>query len=249
MNVRETGVRNSFPTLVFLHYFGGSSESWNEVIEGFEDQYHCLAPDLRGFGDSQHSFETFELADYVQDIRNLIAAFELPSYILVGHSMGGKIALAFAAQAPQNLQSLILIAPSPPTPEPMANDERQRLLSTHGTREAAAETINQGISRKLPPEVFDRAIGANLNSAENAWRAWLENGIFQDISESVKSIKIPVTTAVGEDDENISAELLKREIVSRIPQAKLLSIKNAKHLLPLEAPSEISNLIGRSINE
>ncbi|MEJ7674662.1 MAG: alpha/beta fold hydrolase [Chitinophagaceae bacterium] len=50
LNFVETGKGNT--TLVFLHYFGGSSKSWNGVIEQLKESFHCIAIDLRGFGDS-----------------------------------------------------------------------------------------------------------------------------------------------------------------------------------------------------
>lgn len=116
LNVFEAGVENynkTRPTLVFLHYFGGSTRAWTEVVEQLADDYHCVAPDLRGFGASDASPENFAVKDYADDVADLISTLEIGNSALVGHSMGGKIALALAARNPKGLQSLILLAPSP----------------------------------------------------------------------------------------------------------------------------------------
>ncbi|MDQ3181291.1 MAG: alpha/beta hydrolase [Acidobacteriota bacterium] len=246
LNIFEAGVNNynkTRPTLVFLHYFGGSSFVWTEVIEELENDYHCVAPDLRGFGASDALPENYAVRDYADDAAELIATLRLENYVLIGHSMGGKIALALAARQPKGLQSLILLAPSPPTPEPIKEDERAKLLITHGNRCVATDTVCNAAGAKLSADVFERTINDNLRSSETAWRAWLETGSREDISAEVKQISVPVLVAAGEKDETITAKLLRREIGRRVKNARLVIIPEAKHLLPLEVPARITGLI------
>lgn len=251
LNVFESGARNynKRPTLVFLHYFGGSSGSWTEVIEKLENDFHSVAPDMRGFGASASAAENFAVKDYADDAAALISVLKIENFILVGHSMGGKIALALAARKPKGLQSLILLAPSPPTPEPIKEFERERLLNSHGNRWAATETVHKAAGGKLPDAVFARAIDDNLKTSEAAWKAWLNRGSREDISAQIKKINVPVLIAAGEKDENMTAELLEREIAQRICQARLKVIEKAHHLLPLEMPDAIADLIRNEIDE
>ncbi len=248
LNVLENGASSNAPALVFLHYFGGSAQSWREVTGALENDFYCVAPDLRGFGKSQDA-ASFEIEDYARDISNLTAALELKNYILIGHSMGGKIALNIAAQKPKGLRSLILFAPSPPTPEPMAEDERRRMLTTHGTRNAAEETVAGGVCRTLAGAVYEQAIKDNLESSEAAWRAWLETGSRRNIAPVMQEIEVPICAAVGAKDENITAELTTREIISRVAYGDLSVIANAKHLLPLEAPAETAERIRDAVRK
>jgi len=248
LNVLEAGVENynkSRPSLVFLHYFGGSSCAWTEVIEKLATHYHCVAPDLRGFGASNALPENYAVKDYADDVADLISTLTIENYVLIGHSMGGKIALALAARKPKNLQSLILLAPSPPTPEPIKEDEREKLLASHGNRCVATETVWQAAGGKLPGEIFARAIDDNLRTSEAAWKWWLESGSREDISSEVKKINVPVLVAAGEQDEAMTPKLLKAEIVRRIKNASLIVVPEVKHLLPLEAPEKIADLIRR----
>ncbi len=247
LNVFEAGVENynkTRPTLIFLHYFGGSSKSWTEVIERLAKDFHCVAPDLRGFGASGDCAESsYLINDYVDDVTELISILRIENYALVGHSMGGKFALAFAAKKPQNLQSLVLLAPSPPTPEPIADDERKKLLVSHGNRCVATETVCKAAGGKLSGEIFERAVNDNLRTSEKAWRAWLETESRKDISVEIGRINVPVLVAAGENDDVMTAKLLRREIIRRLKNARLTVIPKVKHLLPLEAPTKIANLI------
>jgi pimeloyl-ACP methyl ester carboxylesterase len=248
LNIMEAGVENynkTRPTLVFLHYFGGSSRAWTEVVERLAKDFHCVAPDLRGFGSSNALPENCAVKDYADDVSDLISILTLENYVLIGHSMGGKIALAFAARKPKNLRSLILLAPSPPSPEPIKETEREKQLASHGNRCVATDTVCQAAGGRLPGEIFARAIYDNLRTSESAWKWWLESGSREDISSEVKKINVPVLVAAGEQDEAMTPELLKTEIVRRIKNASLIVVPEVKHLLPLEAPEKIADLIRR----
>jgi pimeloyl-ACP methyl ester carboxylesterase len=157
--------------------------------------------------------------------------------------MGGKIALALAARRPKGLRSLILLAPSPPTPEPIKEEEREKLLQTHGNRCVATETVCKAAGGKLSGEVFERAINDNLRTSESAWKWWLENGSREDVSTEIEKINVPVLIAAGEKDEAMTPELLEREVARRIEGARLVIVPEVKHLLPLEAPATVVKLI------
>ncbi len=249
LNIFEAGNRHqNRPTLVFLHYFGGSSDSWKEITEFLAADFHCVAPDLRGFGASDNSAENYTVENYADDVQTLITALKLENFVLIGHSMGGKFALALAARSPHGLRSLILLAPSPPTPEPIAENDRKHLLESHGSREAAAETVRKAAALKLPPTIFKRAVNDNLRSSENAWRAWLERESRTDISAKVQLITVPVLVLSGENDETIKRDLLKREVVNHVAKASFISIPKAGHLLPLEVPEITAQLIADFID-
>ncbi|HXG85275.1 MAG TPA: alpha/beta hydrolase [Pyrinomonadaceae bacterium] len=246
LNVFEAGVENykkTRPPLVFLHYFGGSSRAWTEVIEHLAKDYHCVAPDLRGFGASDSMPENYAVKDYADDVECLIATLTIENCVLVGHSMGGKIALALAARKPKNLQSLILLAPSPPTAEPMKESERKKLLAAHGNRCVATETVCKAAGGKLPGKIFARAIDDNLLTSETAWKWWLKSGSREDVSAEIKKINVPVLVAAGEKDEAMTPELLKREIVCRIENARLFVVPDGNHLLPLDSAAAVVKLI------
>ena len=114
LNVREQGQGDI--TLVFLHYWGGSSRTWSEVIRLLEKQYRCIAYDHRGWGDSEAAETGYRIEELANDAAALIQHLGLDRYALVGHSMGGKAAQFLASRHPPGLQALILVAPAPRFP-------------------------------------------------------------------------------------------------------------------------------------
>ncbi len=105
-------VANSqLPVLVFIHGWLLSHHYWQPVVEILQSDYQCLRYDLRGFGTSreiQASGERdYTLAAYAQDLCDLLQKLEIKNAWLIGHSLGGSIALWSADLAPQVVQGVI----------------------------------------------------------------------------------------------------------------------------------------------
>ena len=240
LELRVTGEATA-PALIFLHHFGGAGRTWDSVIRQLEPGFKCVALDQRGFGNSSAAggYGVTAMAD---DLLAIVDALNLERYVLIGHSMGGKVALSVAGHRPAGLEGLVLIAPSPPTPEPMRADERTRLLRSHGSREAAIAT-NRSISRlPIEPAAFEALLGDNLRCKGAAWRAWLESGSVETFELGM--IDLPTLLIAGEYDPVIPLELLTREVAPHLTRYRLEVIAGAGHLLPLEAVGRVAALIG-----
>ena len=230
-------------------------------MEALSGEFPCHAVDLRGFGRPYERTRLPEAADEVSrysldsmasDVAGFVSNFGINRYVLVGHSMGGKVALALAAShgCPPGLEAVALVAPSPPTPEPMPDEERARLLAGAGSETTARETLAKITARPLPPEQAERVIEDETSVVPAAWRAWLERGSRVDISARLERIKVPVLLLAGAEDANITARLLQREIADRLPSASARApetVPGAAHLLPLEAPAAVADFIRRAV--
>ena len=182
------------------------------------------------------------------DVVEAIGQLGLKRYVLVGHSMGGKVALALAAGygCPPGLAALALVAPSPPTPEPMPEKERARLLAGLGSKPAAYETVSKITAQPLPAALVEAVVEDELRVAPPAGRAWLERGSRVDISARLERIQVPVFLLAGEKDANLTARLLQREIADRLPSEYARApetVPGAAHLLTLEAPGAVADFI------
>lgn len=242
LEVIDRGRREGL-ALVLLHYFGGSSRAWSAVIAALQAEHRCIAPDLRGFGRSGAPDTGYGVSDYADDVADLAGRLELERYALVGHSMGGKIALALAARQPAALEALILVAPSPPTPEPIGEAERIRLVASHGDRAAARESAGEITAGPLDDRTLDLVADDAVASSRLAWRAWVECGSREDISCRMSDVTIPVLVVAGTSDPHLPADLLEREVVRPITGARMVLVPAAGHLLPIETPMAIANLI------
>jgi pimeloyl-ACP methyl ester carboxylesterase len=97
-NVLESG--SAELALLFLHYWGGSARTWHAVASQPSTDFRCIAYDQRGWGESDAPEQGYSIGDLAVDARHIIEALHVRRYVLVGHSMGGKIAQFLAAQRP-----------------------------------------------------------------------------------------------------------------------------------------------------
>ncbi len=231
--------------LVFLHYFGGSSRAWQPVIDLLSNDFRCIALDLRGWGNSDAPKAGAEcrVENMASDVSALIAHLGLTSYTLIGHSMGGKVAQFVAASGPPAPKRLLLIAPSPLSPEPMTDDGRAAMRAAYGSADASRETLGKIACLPLTPETADAVVADNLRASRTAWEAWADIGSREDLSALAAQIAVPTFVLSGTGDTAVTPETLSREVITRITGATLTSVPDAGHLLPLEAPSIVADWI------
>jgi len=229
--------------LVFLHYFGGSANSWSKVIADLSNTFRCIAIDLPGFGDSQGESKKLSVSNCAREVAQLIKALALKQYVLIGHSMGGKIALSLASLQPFGLTSLVLVAPSPPTPEPMDDEERKQLLNAYGDRFALETQLNNITAQSLTNGGMENAIADNLKVSYASWHWWVQLGSREDISPQTSTVKVPILVISGQYDKKLSTRFLHDEFEKYFDFVRFEEIKEAGHLLPIEAPAAVVKLI------
>ncbi|MCI0765506.1 alpha/beta hydrolase [Bacillus sp. TL12] len=101
--------RQSKEILVLIHGNMTSSQHWDLVIEKLQDEYHIYAIDLRGFGKSTYHKPINSLQDFADDFKLFIDELQLKKFSLMGWSMGGGVAMEFAACYPEYVEKLILV--------------------------------------------------------------------------------------------------------------------------------------------
>ncbi len=260
LNVLEQG--DGPLTLVFLHYFGGSAREWQGVMNQLSDDYRCMAIDLRGHGDSDapgvdspgrsagavDSPETgYAVDDMADDVAELLLIRDVENFVLVGHSMSGKVALALASRQPAGLQSLLLVSPSPPVPEPIPADERQKLLTGYGQRLAAEKMVKNTTAVSVSEAVRQQIIADNLRTVKPAWDAWLLQGSNEDISARMANVNVPVRIIVGSEDRALPPDVQRTMTLPYLTDATLEIVDGAGHLLPWEIPDELAKFIWKNL--
>ncbi len=106
---REIGSGSN--NIVFLHGTWYDSSQWLSVMEGLSLNYHCFAPDLPGFSESQFSSTHYSISQMVESLAEYINALNLEKVYLVGDSLGGWIAASYALKYSDKLLGLILLSP------------------------------------------------------------------------------------------------------------------------------------------
>ncbi|MFE3683508.1 alpha/beta fold hydrolase [Streptomyces sp. NPDC059095] len=97
------------PPVVLIHGIGDSSATWTEVIPGLARRYTVLAPDLLGHGASDRPRADYSVAAYANGLRDLLGVLGVERATLVGHSLGGGVAMQFAYQYPESTERLVLV--------------------------------------------------------------------------------------------------------------------------------------------
>ncbi len=99
------------PLLLLLHGIAGTSSTWEEVGRGLQSSYSVLAPDLLGHGETAKPWRgDYSLGAYANLVRDLLSALGHERATLVGHSLGGGVALQFAYQFPDRCERLVLVS-------------------------------------------------------------------------------------------------------------------------------------------
>ncbi|MCX4766344.1 alpha/beta hydrolase [Streptomyces sp. NBC_01275] len=98
------------PALVLIHGIGDSSATWAELIPDLARTHTVIAPDLLGHGASDKPRADYSVAAYANGVRDLLTTLGVESATLVGHSLGGGVAMQFAYQFPERTERLILVS-------------------------------------------------------------------------------------------------------------------------------------------
>ena len=243
-SIRQWGKRGE--TLVFIHYFGGSATSWKWLAEQLKDTFRCISITLPGFGGTP-PLQTKSIQHYAVYVQDQLNALAIDNYQLVGHSMGAKIAMQLAANAVEGtVQQLVLIAPSPPSTEPMADEEKKQMLKKPDRREAE-RTIAKITMQPLQEDQYALAVEDQLGVDEATRQWWLLEGMEQSIVDSVQSLHLPISVIASEDDPAIAFKVIRDRVVSFFVQSKLLTIRNTGHLIPMESVSWLAENIRRMV--
>ena len=146
------------PALVFLHYWGGSRRTWTPVLTRLDPGQAFVAYDQRGWGNSVDVPGPYDMEQLADDAQKVIDTLGYTDYVLIGHSMGGKVAQVLAARKPAGLAGVVLVAPAPPAP--VGATAQLQELTSHAYD--SAETVQQGIDMMLTNAGFPRSFETKL---------------------------------------------------------------------------------------
>lgn len=132
--------------VVFIHSFAGDTTHWTAQLDHLRETRRAIALDLRGHGQSAPPADgNYSVAGLTADLAAVIDALELERFVLVGHSMGGPVAIAYAAEHPSQVAGLVLVASAAKSPPEMAAEVIASLEKDFPTVYAAyGETLLTG---------------------------------------------------------------------------------------------------------
>jgi pimeloyl-ACP methyl ester carboxylesterase len=234
--------------LVLIHGFPLDHTTWDGMISHLEGQADVILPDLRGLGQSDITRPgapqgAYTVADMAADIAGLLDALQIEKAVIVGHSMGGYVALAFARAYPQRLAGLGLVS----TQVLADNDERKagRYATAEQVAAQGVGVVADGMAPKLSanpdlvPAIRELILRQPAAGVIGALKAMAER---PDSTELLAALKVPVAIVVGQADALIPADR-SREMKAILPQAVLIELPGVGHSPMLEAPLETAQAL------
>ncbi|WP_268801001.1 alpha/beta fold hydrolase [Pseudomonas huanghezhanensis] len=231
------------PTFVLMHFLGGSHRTWFPTLPYLDGSHQCVALNTPGFGDAAaiDGYSVEAMADHVD---HSIRELGLTDCILVGHSMTGKVAVVLASRRPEYLRGLVLVAPSPPGPQPMTEADRDKQRAYGKTHPEAEAFIDESSAFRLPDDIREVAVADALRVNLTAWRAWVDHGSREDWSDRLGTIEYPVLLVCGEADQQVPGpEEQRRTTLAAFSHSRLEIIPGAGHLMPLQTPRQLAKLM------
>ncbi|KAF2801290.1 alpha/beta-hydrolase [Mytilinidion resinicola] len=258
---------SSRPSLLLLHFWGGSHHTYHPSISLLQDHYQIIAPSLRGWGMSSAPVDVtaYRIVDYVADIVALLLhlntqqlALSANGVIVVGHSMGGKLAqvLLNNVEVASLVRGLILIAPAPAGSFALSENMRAQQIHAYDSVESASfvvENVLLGEAENVTEATRVDLAKGMVAGSPGARAAWPEYGMAEDYERAVVgSVEryqreqgvLKVLIIAGELDRveepgNVESRVA---VVLRNSGAdvKIEQIAGVGHLIPLEAPESMA---------
>jgi pimeloyl-ACP methyl ester carboxylesterase len=255
----------SAPPLVLIHGGGDHCRSWDALARALQPDFHVIAPDLRGHGDSEWAKGgSYPLSEYVYDLTRLVQVIDTPRVSLIGHSMGGMVSLIYTGAFPERVSSLVVLdgvtvlpgAGRAPPHERIAKwvdqlDKRHdRAPRRYPSLEAAATQMqahNKRLSRDLALHLATHGTRQNADGtyswkfdpyqrAAAPQRLWPEDHV-------ALWARIACPTLLINAAESFLGGSRAAGLAQHFPNARIETVPDAGHWLQHDKPGEVLALI------
>lgn len=238
--------------LVLLHGYLESLEIWDEFTGQLgKAGYRVVSLDLPGHGISEVIGEIHSMEFLAGIVAQLLEKLDIPKATLIGHSMGGYVALAFAELYPEKLDGLVLFhsTPDADTEEKKENRLREIEIVKGGRKEMLSRTLPgkryaAENRKKMAEEIDAGALQVMLTEDEGI--VALLNGMMQrkDRNEMLSKLNVPQLFIFGRHDELIPQEKADA-VIAKNPQAEVAWLEHSGHMGFVEEPAESLRIIDR----
>lgn len=266
---RDSDEDPNLPTLVFLHGFGGGSSAyeWSKVYPAFASDYRIIAPDLIGWGRSEHPERNYQIDDYIRTIIEFLEKTCSSPVPVVASSLTAALTIRAAIERPDLFQKLILTTPAGLSDfgEDYTRSFFAQLVSTpivdrvlYSAGIATSGGINNFLQNRQfarPERIYSEITRAYLESAqqdnaEYAALSFVRGDLCFDLSLYIPQLTIPTAIIWGEKSQFTSPEIGRR-LANLNPDAvkEFVQLDNVGLTPQLEVPAITIGLIQRFLKE
>ena len=244
--------REGQPVALLVHGLRGHAHSWDDVSEALCGDFHVLALDQRGRGDSDWAKDgDYTTPAYVADLADFCQALNLDQFILVGHSMGGRNSMAFASQHSDQLAKLVIVDVGPTLDSRGSQriaEEIRSVPEEFDSFDACFEYMNAQ-NRFASEAVMRRRVRYSTQELPNGKLGWKYDRLIReqrrnntvppadDLWPALPNIACPSLIVRGAETDLLAADTAQR-MLETLPDAQLVEIPRAGHMVFEDNPAD-----------
>jgi len=248
LHFRELG---SGPPLVILHGLLGSLDNWIPVAQKLASHFQVFLLDLRNHGYSPHSGE-FGYDEMSEDVREFLSQQRIETAHVLGHSMGGKVAMRFAQMHPSRVNKLVVVDIAPREYAPRYSGLMDAMLAVDLFSFQRRDEVDVALSSKIPDKALRQFLLKNLGRDESGRLFWRPN--LKSIRASYATVRgrfpsdlpcdCPALFVRGEESDYIQTDDLA--LIHRLfPSARIEMIPSAGHWVHAHAPDRVVEVVSQ----
>lgn len=247
---RESG---QGPSLIVLHGLFGSSDNWYALSKEFARHFHVYVPDQRNHGQSPHSAD-MNYPLMVEDLKEFIDTHHIQSPVVIGHSMGGKVAMNFAMKYPDNIDQLIVVDIAPKAYPVHHEAILKGLKAIDPAQLTSRDQADEILGRYVPELAVRQFLLKNLARNEKQQLSWRPNiaaldAHIEEMGEDLKyrgQFQKPSLFVKGSKSDYILEE--DKEKISTLFPGAVFSTLATGHWVQAENPVEFMKTVYQFLN-
>jgi esterase len=239
------------PPLIMLHGIGRDAHSFDHIAPRFSSDYHVIAVDLRGHGDSAwHPDGAYLVEDYVKDLEGLVDERGLRGLVLLGNSTGGRVVQVYAGLHPDRVRALIVEDVGPERPADIAAGFAKRVQQDANGWSSEDELVAQ--LRAQDSKTSEELLRAHARSAtkrrDDGRLVWkrdpnlVKGFVPTELWQHVRRITSPTVYVLGGRSTIVSAAT-QDQLKKTVPGCEIVVMPGIGHYPHLEAPTEYVDLV------
>lgn len=241
---RVNCVQSGDPTgepVVFVHGWPDSWFSYSRVLPMLPDDFHAVAFDQRGFGDSDRPGSGYSIPEMATDVIALLDALGLERSTLVGHSFGSFVARQAAIASPERVKELVLIGTGFAASNEVTRELQRSLrdLPDPVPLEFSREFAQSTVYSPVPSEFLERMIAESLKLPSRLWRLTLDHLVEYDDTSQLRQIQAPVRLLWG-DRDGLFSRVEQDRFIAAMPSARLKVYAETGHCPNWERPEQVA---------
>lgn len=232
------------PTVVLLHGFTDSAFSYSRVMPLLPEDVQVIAPDLRGHGESDRPADGYSPDHMATDVIQLMDALDIPSAVVVGHSMGSFVARRLAARAPGRVTGLLLVGAAPSPDNLVVRDLQKAVVGLSDPVDTSfiREFQQSTIASEVPPAFLDRVVAESRKLPARVWVAALDGLLtFQPADHAIRC----ATFVIGGKEDSVFSTAEQESLRQQIPGATVEITDGIGHALHWEDPERFVAALSR----